>query len=229
MQSLRGLFRGRHISVILLVGLFGIFSFVANGQAANTQLPKEKQTTLGLYITAKDAYEMWKADPEKIKILDVRTSEEYIYIGHAEMAWNIPAFLQSYQWDASARYFSMKANPDFTLKVKEVFKTTDTILVTCRSGGRSAMAVNQLAAAGFKNSYNIIDGMEGDVVDDASSVFHGKRMKNGWKNSGLPWTYAVDPKMMLLPGQSVGTTPSALDDTKQEIRQPERPIANNNK
>jgi rhodanese-related sulfurtransferase len=29
---------------------------------------------------------------------------------------------------------------------------TDILLVTCRSGDRSAMAVNQLAAAGFKNA-----------------------------------------------------------------------------
>lgn len=32
----------------------------------------------------------------------------------------------------------------------------------CRSGGRSAAAVNLLAGAGFTNVYNITDGMEGD-------------------------------------------------------------------
>jgi hypothetical protein len=41
--------------------------------------------------------------------------------------------------------------------------------------------------------------MEGDLVDDPQSVFHGKRMKNGWKNSGLPWTYDLDPEKMSLP------------------------------
>ena len=53
------------------------------------------------------------------------------------------------------------------------------------------MAVNALAKAGFTNVYNIIDGMEGDMVDDPESTYFGKRMKNGWKNSGLPWTYDV--------------------------------------
>jgi hypothetical protein len=24
-------------------------------------------------------------------------------------------------------------------------------------------------------------------------------MKNGWKNSGLPWTYEIDPQRMKLP------------------------------
>ena len=35
----------------------------------------------------------------------------------------------------------------------------------------------ELAKAGFTKMYNIIDGFEGDTVDDPESVFHGKRMK----------------------------------------------------
>jgi hypothetical protein len=40
--------------------------------------------------------------------------------------------------------------------------------------------------------------MEGDMVNDPGNLFNGKRMKNGWKNSGLPWTYAIDPTKMKL-------------------------------
>ena len=36
-----------------------------------------------------------------------------------------------------------------------------------------------LAKAGFTKIYNIIDGFEGDTVNDPESVYHGKRMKNG--------------------------------------------------
>jgi rhodanese-related sulfurtransferase len=89
-------------------------------------------------------------------------------------------------------------NPDFVAGVKKIAGPTDTLLLMCRSGGRSAMAVNQLAAAGFKNAYNITDGMEGDKVEDPESVFYGKRMKNGWKNSGLPWIYSIDPEKIIL-------------------------------
>ena len=46
---------------------------------------EKKRTTLGLYVTAAEAYEMWKADPDRISIIDVRTPEEYIFVGHAEM------------------------------------------------------------------------------------------------------------------------------------------------
>ena len=166
------------------------------------ELPKEKQTTLGLYVTAKEAYEKWKAEPEKVKIFDVRTTEEYLFVGHAEMAWNIPLVLQTYQWDADKKKLPMKPNPDFLSQVKEVAQSTDTILVMCRSGGRSAMAVNQLAEAGFRNVYNITDGMEGDTVEEPGSVFQGQRLKNGWKNSGCPWTYKLKPERMVLPRSS---------------------------
>jgi rhodanese-related sulfurtransferase len=81
----------------------------------------------------------------------------------------------------------------------EVVKPEDTIMVLCRSGGRSAIAVNLLAQAGFKHAYNVIDGMEGDLVEDPDSAFQGQRLKNGWKNSGCPWTYNLTPDRMILP------------------------------
>ncbi len=68
------------------------FNHLLLAQTVKPALPKEKQTTLELYVTAKEAYDMWKANPDKVKILDVRTQDEYIYIGHAAMAWNIPLF-----------------------------------------------------------------------------------------------------------------------------------------
>jgi len=44
------------------------------------QVPEKKQTTLGLYVTAQEAYDMWKAEPERVNILDVRTPEEYYFV-----------------------------------------------------------------------------------------------------------------------------------------------------
>jgi rhodanese-related sulfurtransferase len=168
-------------------------------QAAILQLPKEKQTTLGLYVTAKEAYEKWKTEPDKVKIIDVRTPEEYLFVGHPAMAWKIPVAAQTYEWDADKGQYPMKLLPDFVSRVSKVAKPDETLLVMCRSGGRSAIAVNLLAKAGFKHVYNITDGMEGDAVEDPDSVFVGQRLKNGWKNSGLPWTYQLTPDRMVLP------------------------------
>jgi rhodanese-related sulfurtransferase len=105
----------------------------------------------------------------------------------------------SLTWDADKKQFKMRPLPDFVTRVKNVAKPDDTLLVMCRSGGRSALAVNALGQAGFRNVYNIIDGMEGDAVNDPNSVFLGHRLVNGWKNSGLPWTYHIVPERIALP------------------------------
>jgi rhodanese-related sulfurtransferase len=168
----------------------------------NANIVTEKQTVLGLYVTAKEAYEKWKTDPGKVKILDVRTPEEFLFVGHPTMAWKIPVAAQVYEWDAEKGKFPMKLLTDFVSRVKEIASPGDTILVMCRSGGRSAIAVNLLAQAGFKNAYNIIDGMEGDLVEDPDSVFQGQRLKNGWKNSGCPWTYTLTP-VQPVPARSI--------------------------
>jgi rhodanese-related sulfurtransferase len=175
------------------------------------QVLEEKLTSLGLYVTAREAYDMWKADSEHIKVLDVRTFEEYVLIGHAEMAANVPLAFPTYSWDAKKGNYSVVGNKDFIAHVSERFKPDDTILVMCRSGGRSAMAVNALAKAGFSKVHNIIDGFEGDKVEDPESVYHGMRVRNGWKNS-VPWTYKLDSKLVWLPsGAEVEILKSTLD------------------
>ena len=163
------------------------------------EIPKGKQTALGLYVTAGEAYRKWQADPGHVMILDVRTPEEMLFVGHAPMAWKIPVAVQSYQWDSVKKEFPMKLLPDFVARVKQVASEDDTILAMCRSGGRSAIAVNLMAQAGFKNVYNIFDGMEGDTVEDPHSVFAGQHLVNGWKNSGCPWTYKLTADRMVLP------------------------------
>jgi len=175
-----------------------IFSFAVLTLAA-TSLPKSKQTALGLYLTAEEAFSKWHVDSEKVFVLDVRTPEEYIFVGHAPMARNIPVRVLNQELTAKKRRPVMELNPDFVSQVRKDYKATDTILIMCRSGGRSALAVNLLAEAGFRKVYNIIDGFEGDAVKDPQSYYNGKRVKNGWKNSGAPWTYKLEPNLMYQP------------------------------
>jgi rhodanese-related sulfurtransferase len=170
----------------------------ASAAVAGSGLPEYKQTTLGLYVTAAQAYEMWKAAPDSVKVIDVRTPEEFVFVGHPEMAWNIPIAFGKYESKDGKFSFTQTVNTAFVDQVKEIAGPGDTLLLTCRSGGRGAEAVNALAAAGFTNAYNIVDGVEGDTVDDPDSVFHGKRMKNGWKNTAAPWGYTVDPEKIIL-------------------------------
>jgi rhodanese-related sulfurtransferase/quinol monooxygenase YgiN len=170
-----------------------------NMPEAHANLPEGKRTTLGLYVTAKEAYEKWRAEPENVKIIDVRTVEEYLFVGHPEMAWKIPVAVQVYQWDAGKKQFPMKPLPDFPARVSMVAKPGDTLMVMCRSGGRSAIAANMLAKAGFACVYNIVDGMEGDGNGDSAGAPQG-----GWKNSGCPWTKKLTPERMVLPKAPYG-------------------------
>ena len=81
------------------VAVFAVASLpaAARGQkpAASTpqtgaQVPESNRTTLGLYVTPQEAYAMSKADPKGVRILDVRTFEEYLFVGHVEGALNVP-------------------------------------------------------------------------------------------------------------------------------------------
>jgi len=185
--------------VLVTTICFAVPASIVGAEAVKQQLPERKQTTLGLYVTAKEAYEKWKTAPDQVQIIDVRTPEEYAFIGHPEVVWNIPFAFVTYQRKDGKTEHGVKMNDVFVAEVQKIAEPTDILLLMCRSGDRSAKAVNQLAEAGFTNAYTITDGMEGDKVDDPGSIFHGKRMQNGWKNSGLPWIYSIDTDRIFIP------------------------------
>ena len=166
------------------------------GSVDPKDVPENKRTTLGLYATPAEAYAAWEAAPDDVTILDVRSPEEFMLVGHPTMAWNVPVKVQTLEWNAEGEYFAMKPNPGFVDAVKEILDPSDTVYVLCRSGGRSARAVDLLAEAGFTNAWSIVEGMEGDKVNDEASPDYGHRTINGWKNSGLPWTYELNPKQI---------------------------------
>ena len=78
-------------------------------------------------VTAKDAYAKWQAEPDKIKIIDVRTPEEFLFVGHPPMAWKIPLVAQSYLWDAEKGQFPMTPLPGFISRVRQVAKPEATL------------------------------------------------------------------------------------------------------
>ena len=83
-------------------------------------VPKGKQTVLGLYVTAREAYEQYRAAPDTVKIIDVRTPEEFMWVGHAPIAWKIPFVAVTYQWDADKKQFPVRPLPDFLARVQRI-------------------------------------------------------------------------------------------------------------
>ena len=184
-----------------MVGVIAFLALISQVPVEASSAPKEvrKHTTVGKDLTSSEAYEMWKANPDKVKVLDVRTPEEYISVGHPPMAYNVPLLVFGEKSNPGEKAAGLQANPDFEAKVKRLFASDDTILVICRVGNRSAAAVNKLAKAGFTDLYNIVDGFEGEKIADADMRGKGKRVKTGWKNSSAPWTYDLDPKLVYAP------------------------------
>jgi rhodanese-related sulfurtransferase len=181
---------------MLLMSLILLGSFHLFAHAAQEPENPKKKTILGKYVTAHEAFEMWHAKPKEVNILDVRTPEEYVFIGHAPMARNIPLKVWSGKWNPEKKGFDLSENPEFVSQSKKYYAPTDTLLIMCRAGDRAAEAVNALAKAGFTNAYSIVDSFEGDPVTEEDSYHKGKRVKNGWKNSIAPWTYELDPNLV---------------------------------
>lgn len=126
------------LAFVLFVGPYIIGQNISSIRSED--VPEGKRTGLELYVSSAQAYKMWLADSLNVKILDVRTLEEYIFVGHADMAVNINLATQSDEWDEEKGMFAIEPNPDFIDLVKNWAKKDDIILVMCRSGGRSAIA-----------------------------------------------------------------------------------------
>ncbi len=153
-------------------------------------LPKAKLTSLGLYLTSADAASALETDPT-ILFLDVRDPIEVTFVGHpTPIDAVVPLQIATLEFDANAGAYRMKPNPNFVTDVAAIaarqgLAKQHPIFVMCRSGGRSAAAAQALAGAGYTNVWNLIEGFEGDTNDE------GDRSLNGWRNSGLPWTYKL--------------------------------------
>jgi rhodanese-related sulfurtransferase len=135
----------------------------AAGRAADKQLPYRGAVTPG------EAWALVQAGAARI--LDVRTKEEWSLVGRIPGADEV-------EWK---RYPEWQLNPEFTDEVRRRFRTDERILLMCRSAQRSHDAAAHLATLGFSETYNVLEGFEGDKNAAA------QRTINGWKVRGLPW------------------------------------------
>jgi rhodanese-related sulfurtransferase len=189
----------RVLVLALVAALGGVgFSPLMAGDVDVATVPAKKVTTLGLYLSAKEAYEMKKTGGNKVLFIDVRTPEEIEYVGNVGdiMDANIPYQLNDISaFDPKKKVYANSLNSNFTVAVDELVSKkgldkNSTIIVSCRSGDRSAVSANLLAKDGYTKVYSVIDGFEGDMSKD------GRRSVNGWKNANLPWIYDMNKDTM---------------------------------
>lgn len=148
----------------------------------------------GQTVTPPEALEMWLAASEEVNIIDVRTPAEYVYVGHAPMARNIPVKFMTNKWNVRQRRPVMTPNPNFVADVRKFYKPDELIVTMCASGKRSAEAAKILKEAGFTRVLNMEGGFDGERGEGCSDHGVGEPIKRGWRDHGLIWTWAVDPE-----------------------------------
>lgn len=108
----------------------------------------------------------------RAQLVDVRTRAELDWVGRISGAREIEL----------CSYPGMQPNPNFLGQLTAQVDKTSAVLFICRSGARSSQAAAMATEADFTDSYNILEGFEGEKDEK------GHRGKaSGWKASGLPW------------------------------------------
>jgi len=124
--------------------------------------------------------------------------QEYQFVGHVSNSYNIPAFVWG-KWDEQKKAFGTEPNPDFLKQFAAVFPDKNSpVIIMCRSGHRSGKAIKLLAQAGYANLYQMWEGFEGITVTDKDLPAYGKKIVDGWKNRGLPYTWDMDPQYVVM-------------------------------
>ncbi|MBT3347002.1 MAG: rhodanese-like domain-containing protein [Thiotrichales bacterium] len=135
-------------------------------------------------ISPADSYQRIQDDPRSL-LIDVRSSMEFLFVGHPTGAIHIP-WIDEPDWNI---------NPDFTVEVRKrllggVHGNSGSaseqggapIILVCRSGKRSVEAGKRLLADGFKQVFSINEGFEGELNSK-----HQRSSIGGWRFRGLPW------------------------------------------
>lgn len=116
-------------------------------------------------------------------LIDVRTRAEWAFVGLPDLS-EIGKRVLTVEWQTSPESRIDAAFPERLVEVLAAAganKETELFFI-CRSGGRSRMAAEAMANAGYRRCRNVADGFEGPL--DASR--HRGRVA-GWKAAGLAW------------------------------------------
>jgi rhodanese-related sulfurtransferase len=179
---------------VLLLGGFGLSPAQAEGAEA---------AEAGLSVEATAALLQERA--EEVLFVDVRDPVEIQFIGATNAVdVNVPFLLVDREaWSPEAGRFAMPRNTGFLEGIKAALEAKGlgadaTIITMCRSGsGRGLPSAAYLRESGFANSFYVIHGFQGDPV--AEGPMAGLRVKNGWQNSGQPWSARLDPDKVYKP------------------------------
>lgn len=142
---------------------------IARQRGAEAQLPYAGA------VTPAEAFTLIEQNRD-VKLIDVRTNAERDWVGrviisetqHAAVQWNF--------------YPGGTLNPNFLDELSRVASKDNVLLFLCRSGVRSRHAAKLATEHGYANSFDILEGFEGDKDSEG----HRKTV-GGWCKAKLPW------------------------------------------
>ena len=105
-------------------------------------------------------------------LVDVRTVEERKFVGHVPQSLHVP-------WASGT---AMTRNPRFLRELEYKVQKSQPVLLLCRSGKRSQLAVEAARKGGFTQIYNVLEGFEGE-----HNELQQRGHQDGWRHHGLPW------------------------------------------
>lgn len=126
-------------------------------------------------VTPQEAYALLQGDP-KVKLVDVRTNAERDWIGRVTIPPLQHAAVEWSTWPGGV------PNAAFADQLAQVAAPDEVLLFLCRSGVRSRHAARVATEHGFAESFDILEGFEGDKDTEG----HRKTV-GGWCKAGLPW------------------------------------------
>jgi rhodanese-related sulfurtransferase len=190
------------IAIVACVAIAGAGAAGAQQTVAPAKVPEEMRSKQNLYLLPRQAHQFVQAQKGKVLFLDVRTRAEAQFLGMADPVDALVPYVEFQEfmtdWDDKRDFYKLEPFNDFVPEVERRLKEKglskdDPVVLMCRSGERSARAADLLTDSGYKRVYTVVYGFEGELSDK------GRRNVNGWKNSGLPWSYDLDKKKMYFP------------------------------
>lgn len=128
-------------------------------------------------VTPAQAWESLEKDADAT-LVDVRTNAEWNYVGLPDVS-GLDKRVVCVEWQS---FPSGEVNQNFLQELADAGVDQQApVYFLCRSGVRSIAAAEAATAAGWGQSFNVLEGFEGPHDENRH------RTVGGWKGAGLPW------------------------------------------
>lgn len=156
-------------------------------------------------LTPEQTWDLLQEKGDQVLFVDVRDPVEIMFVGFTDAVdINIPfKLVDRNDFVEDKKRFAMNTNAEFASSIEKALRQkgldNDALIITmCRSGStRGKPSAEFLMQHGFTNVKYVDKGFQGDEANEGEQ--QGMRVVNGWMNSDLPWSPAMNPEKIYRP------------------------------